>query len=330
MAGKTIKGLSSVYLVAGNDEYSKELKVKELVSKTTVKESKELNFEVIDCEENETFDFDSKIKTVPFLAKKRTVILKNLEKLDDKMKDKLAEYLLDPSDLTCLILVTTEEKNRKEFEKNKFLQAVSKAAATFAYYQLYDNQVRAAVMERVRKFNKNISEDAVDILIERVGNNLRDLDSEINKIALYVGNKKAIEADDIQYLTSGLDTKDIYDLINAVEEKNLVKAVKILCGIFYYDSKLAPVLVGSIYQHFKRIWSIKALLKEGKSQDEVGRKFQIHPFFLNNYIRQANKFSEKQLKAIFNELSKADNYIKTGKIKYPQIVVEKLILNIIK
>ncbi|MFH1824301.1 MAG: DNA polymerase III subunit delta [Candidatus Firestonebacteria bacterium] len=330
MAGKITKNNSAVYLIVGNDEYCKENKVNSLVNSLLSKENKELNFDTIDCEEVEDFDFELKVKIIPFLAEKRVVVIKNIEKLEDDLKEKLLNYINNPSTSTCLILSSTLNiTTKKIFEKHKFLQSISEKVETFPFYQLYDNQLRIEIKEKFNKLGKQVSEEVVEMLVDRVNNNLRELDSEIEKIMLYTTNKKFVGLEDVQYLISGLNEKNIYDLQNTLGDKDLVKSLKILSNIFYFsdydDGKTGLYLLTSIYGYFKKIWTSKFLIKEGYTEDEISKKIGMHYFFIKRFLKQVNNFNEKTLKLIFSELTNSDISIKTSKIKYTQIIIERLI-----
>jgi DNA polymerase-3 subunit delta len=328
MVGKIIKTNSSIYLIVGNDEYRKDKKVDSIINSILSKENKELNLDTIDCAEVEKFDFDSKVRIVPFLAEKRVVVIKNVEKLEDTLKKRLLTYINNPSDLTCLILQSTLNITKEGFKKNAFLQSIGEKAETFEFYKLYENQLRVEIKEKFRKFNKDIAEEVIDVLIDRVNNNLRELDTEIEKIMLYAEDKKSIELEDVQYLITSLNVKDVYDLLNAIGDRDLVKSIEILSNIFYYSNyppdKTAVYLITFLYNYFKKIWTVKFLIKEGYSEDEISNKINMRIFFLRRLIKQADNFSDELLKLIFSELAKSDIYIKTNKIRHLHLIIERL------
>ena len=234
MAGKITRPVSPVYLVAGNDEYNKEKKIKEVVKKTMPAENRDLNYLDQDCagQKDFIFDFDSAVNTVPFLADKRVVVLRNFENLAKELKKELQEYVEDPAEYTVLILVTKDVK-KTDFLDIAQYKNLCKIITPDTYYRLYAKDLAAEVRKKFTQLGKSISDEACDIMVERVGSNMRDLDSEIEKIGLYIGQKKNIEESDVLFLVSGVDVKSVFDLINAITGKNLLRALKLLNEIFY-------------------------------------------------------------------------------------------------
>ncbi|MFH1074512.1 MAG: DNA polymerase III subunit delta [Candidatus Firestonebacteria bacterium] len=356
MAGKIIKPVTPVYFIAGNDEYNKDIKVKEILKKILPAENKDLNYTEIECkgkadeeEDGETvegeageavcraksnfvFDFDSTMRTVPFLAERRVVVIREFEKLRKDLKDTLLEYIKAPVESTVLILVSKDVK-KNDFEKRAAYKKISAAASasTYTYYRLYPNQLVAEIKKKLSKLGKSISPEAADVLVERVGSNMRDLDAEIEKVILYIGNKKQVDEADVEFLVSGLDTKNIFDFVNALAERNLSKSLKIIDEIFYvYDKHAAgPMIVGAVYGHFKKIWTAKVLLRSGIPENSIAGKLGVHPYFVSGLLSQSRAYNEKQLRVIFTELAKTDKETKGKSGKMPSQVIESLVYKLL-
>ena len=355
MAGKTTKPLVPVYFVAGNDEYNKDKKVKEILKKTLPAENRDLNYTEIECKGKDTeedaedsapaegeeeakprpkntfvFDFKSVVETAPFLADRRVIVLREFEKLRKDLKDELLRYIKEPLESTILILVSKDVK-KADFEKGATYNKIAAAASTHTYYQLYPNQMGAEIRSKLTVLGKTISQEAVDIIVERVGNNLRDLDSEIEKVILYIGDKKQVDEVDVEFLVSGLDKKNIFDFVNALAEKNLTGALKMIDDIYYvYDKQAAgPMIVGAAYMHFKKLWTAKVLLRSGVPESSLAQKLGVHPYFLSGLLKQTRAYDEKQLKKIFSELAKTEKEAKSKSGKMPSQVIESLVYSLL-
>ncbi len=313
MAGKVISPVLPVYLVAGDDEYNKDKKVKELVKKTLPAENRELNYLDLDCSGTKdfVFDLDSAVRTVPFLADRRVIVIREFERLAKEPAKALLAYVEAPSDLTVLILVT-KDVAKSDFEKGALYKNICAFSQASVYYRLWPNELPGEIKRKFAGLGKSISQEACEIIVERVGNNMRDLDSEIEKINLYIGQKKNVEAGDVLFLVSGLDVKSVFDLINAVSGKKLTEALKILNDIFYMDLHAGPLVVGAIYAHFKNVWTARALMRAGVSENALTGRLRVHPYFVRGLINEAKVMDEKLLGKYFNALAKADDEIKGG------------------
>src|SRR3989338_1823550 len=99
----------SVFLFIGDDNYSKEEAVKTLSSSLKAADSNELDYKVFYGGKIDVMEALEHVKTVPFLSEKRLIVIKEFEKLSREDKDRISEYIKNPSKSTCLVLESPDE-----------------------------------------------------------------------------------------------------------------------------------------------------------------------------------------------------------------------------
>ena len=95
---------------------------------------------------------------------------------------------------------------------------------------------------KARSLGKALAPDAAGRLLEIVGNDLRRLDNELEKLAVFVGEEKVITADAVDQATAWVRDFDPYELDNALEEGDLRKSLIVLYGRLNAGEKPEQVL----------------------------------------------------------------------------------------
>jgi DNA polymerase-3 subunit delta len=86
--------------------------------------------------------------------------------------------------------------------------------------------IHELVDEVLRPLKKKLSRDAETLLKSLVGGNMRLIQSELEKLALYVGERNAIEADDVRLLVTRTRDEEYFELADALQHRNLPAALR--------------------------------------------------------------------------------------------------------
>src|SRR6185295_2026030 len=126
-------------------------------------------------------------------AEKRAVVVRNAEGLKGEGEE-MAGYLADPTPgVTLVLLAAKPDKRTKVWKKVLDEAAVTPAEA------LKGRGVRAFALDRLRQRKLRVDEDGVDELVARVGQDLRRLMGEIDKLEAFAqgGSRTTLSADDV-------------------------------------------------------------------------------------------------------------------------------------
>jgi DNA polymerase-3 subunit delta len=149
--------------------------------------------------------------TVSFFGGRRfTVLMGNLHKLPKKDLERLLHYVSNPSPDAAFVILHAGALTRDSREKFGKLKMIS--------LDLKSTEIPSWLKQRVRTRGLEMSDEAIDYLIEIIGPDLGLLSSEVEKLSL-VG-KKTIEADDVSEIVTGERLYSIFDLVNALRMKD--------------------------------------------------------------------------------------------------------------
>lgn len=150
--------------------------------------------------------------TVPFLAARKTVIIRNLQKLPKKDAKKLEDYCSEPSPSTLLIMLH-EGASPKLFDAS-VLRSIKSIPLSIS-----DRDIPDWVKAQARGKGITLSDRAVETLVAEVGTDLGLLHAEVEKLAMagLAGDVSDAVLKEIVY--SGAEY-GAFDLINALDRRD--------------------------------------------------------------------------------------------------------------
>lgn len=165
---------------------------------------------------------------------------------------------------------------------------------------------------RIAKSELKIEANALKELSERTNYDPERLNMEIEKFRLN-DEKKSISIDDVESLTTDTLERDIWSLIDAINESDTVKSMNILENL-NKQSVDPNYIISMLARNLRLITLTKFLLEKDSSSREIASALKVPPFLVPNLIKGAKKYSNERLVTIFTKLSNLDFQIKTGQI----------------
>ncbi len=239
-------------------------------------------------------------------AERRVVLVRGAEALkgDD---DELAPYLEDPNPDATLVFVAAKPDKRRTAWK-----ALLASAETLSAEPLKGARLKARVAEEVQRRKLPLAADAVEELVERVGQDLRRLMGELDKLEAFALGQKQLSADDVAAVLGRSFARPFWLLGDAVAERRAGEALELALRLLD-DGEEAPMLVGAVYQSLRRLRGLRALREARASREE---KLAWLPknmaFKLPDLERAAERWTEAELLRAQAALRTADRRVKTG------------------
>ena len=225
--------------------------------------------------------------------------------------EKLTQYLKHLPETTRLVFV-----ENKCINKNTPVHRLALAEEHGHVKEFKPPQRRELnrwIKERAKKKGGQISPAAVETLAAFVGNDLRLLDQEIEKLVVYVDGARPISEDDVRLLVSYVQEANIFAMVDALGQRNGQRAARLLHQLL--DAGEHPLaLLGMIVRQFRIMIQVKELSGQGLSQQDMATRLKLHPFVVKKTTRQAMNFSMEQLETVYRRLLEIDVAIKTGEM----------------
>lgn len=233
----------------------------------------------------------------------------------------LAEHIPLMPESTVLVILTEETleasnpliKTAEQYGKI-FHSALPKGAALESW-----------INKRAKQINTKITGEATKLLADFMGNNLRLLANEIDKLATYVGSGATISATDVQQLSAQVQEARIFDLTDALAQRNRKQALNILHDLLS-DGEPPLKLIGTITSQVRSLLLVKELAQKGSRTAEIASKLGIAPFVADKSLRQVGNFTTVQLESTYRQLLETDAALKRSRLT-PEMALDLLVVH---
>ena len=255
-------------------------------------------------------------QVVPFMADRRVVIvygvLTRMQKRDKSLGDgwrDLAESLGELPATTEMVFV--EETSLRE--NGIALKSVGPSASVQEFRRKQRGELEIWVRDRFASHGAAASRDAVARIAWLAGSDMRLLDQEIKKLALYAGDREVTHAD-VDFMVPDARDSSIFSAVDAVLERRPAVALKSLYALLSSGSSVQNILSMLARQVRLLILTIE-LRQQGVPQDELGKRIGLtNRYALEKTVRQSGSFGTEHLANIHRRLLAADMAIKRGEM----------------
>jgi len=316
--------LAPVYLIFGEEKFLHDEIINRIIDISLDSATKDFNFDLFYASETSVDKIVNVACSFPMMAELRVVIVKNIQQLKTNELKHLVDYVSQPSESTCLILSLPERK-----KTGKWFGVISNNAVAIDCRNLYDNEIPAWVDGYLKSKKLDIERQAIQLLQAQVGNSLLNLVNELEKVQINIHPRTKITLEDIQNVTSISKQFNIFELCNAVGDKNFPRAVVTLNKLLEQGEAPTGMII-QLMRHVVNLMKINENIRRGKkTTNELMKVTGLPYYFLTNMMKQSKNFTTEQYRNSFNYLAKADLHLKTG-YQTPGLVMELLLYRLIK
>lgn len=257
-------------------------------------------------------------ETLPFFAERRLILIED-SGLFKKGAEELAEYMASVPEMTYFVFVEKEVDR-----KTKMYKEVKKAGSVVEFARQKDDILLRWINGRLKKNGKQITRDAYALFIQKTGNDMENIDRELEKLICYTLDKDNIETADVEAVTTERTENRIFDMVDAVAMHKQKRALEL-----YYDLlalREAPMrIMYLISSQFKRLLVVQAMTNQGFGRKDIASKAGCPEWAVGKYQAQCRAFSLEQLKQAVRDGVEYETAVKTGHMD-DQMAVELFIV----
>jgi DNA polymerase-3 subunit delta len=227
----------------------------------------------------------------PMFAERSVVLLKEAQHMRDI--DKLEPYIENPLNSTVFVV---SYKEKKIDARTKFAKLLKQNAEVFTTKKIYDNQLPEWASNMVQQHGLTISQKALQLLVDHIGNDLSRIQNEIEKLAVNLGSRKNITEDDIETYIGVSKEFNVFELQDAMVRKDLAKAIRII-QYFEANPKAAPIqmMLPALYNFFSKGYMIFGVQGDEKA---LASAIGVNPYFIKDYIAAAKNYAYEGVERI--------------------------------
>jgi DNA polymerase-3 subunit delta len=181
------------------------------------------------------------------------------------------------------------------------------------------------ITQRATSSDVKIAPAANTLLANFIGNNLRLLANEIDKLATYVGKGATISIDDVRQLSAQVQEARIFDLTDALAQRNRKTALNILHDLLA-DGEPPLKLLSTITSQVRSLLLVKELSQKGLRGPQIASTLGMSPFIVDKSLRQVGNFNPAQLEGAYRQLLATDAALKRSRLT-PEMALDLLVVH---
>jgi DNA polymerase-3 subunit delta len=255
------KNIAGLYLLVGPEYYIMEEMAGRIIASIVPEDLRCFNLTLSYGAEVDLETFTGAARSYPFMADKRVLVLKELEKLRGSWKG-LIDYCRDPAPSTVLIMLFDpfDESGRRSRQPRDFkkLEACIKAKGRiFVFDKLADEDLNKWIMQKAKRMNLPLDAGTADVIVRSVGDNLFDIQNELEKLAVVFEGER-IERRDLEAVIGGYRIEALFELVDRIGPRLDQAVLRTLHGIISTGAERPSVVVYHTIRHFLALLKIKA------------------------------------------------------------------------
>jgi DNA polymerase-3 subunit delta len=307
--------MPNLYFLFGNDEFAITRKLKEFESDFSDPTSADMNTARLDARSASENDLNNALNAMPFLAKRRLVLLQNPSSKynNPSVRKKFLEFIEKAPETTRLVMYESVEP--RDAEKHwlvKWAEKNSKLMQSQAFMLPRLKEMSGWIVNETKNQGGKIEPRAAEMLKDMVGADTRQAGMEIAKLLAYANWARPVTVQDVEAVCIVTSQQSVFDFVDALANGNGKAAQHLLHRLLESEDEFA--LWGMVVRQFRLLLQAREILDGRGNQNDVARALGVHPFVGEKAAQQAERFSIESLEYIYHKLLEIDEGVKTSQI----------------
>ncbi|PYL93630.1 MAG: DNA polymerase III subunit delta [Verrucomicrobia bacterium] len=277
---KAKSAAAKIYAVVGSDDVEVKQTAAELAEKLKPADAGDFGFEIVDGAADNADQAATRIRstidalrTLPFFGGEKLIWLKNANFLGDDQKARSAAVQAALEELTAtmnaglgpeitFLLSATEVDKRRSFYK-----ALAKRAELQVFEKLdssrggWEEEATEMVKTRAKKRKLQFDDNALELFVLLTGGDTREIENELEKIDIFLGKERQVNVDLVRELVPLTRAGVIFDLSNALAERDLERALELLRQLLDQGESAIGILLAAILPTVRNLLLAKDLME---------------------------------------------------------------------
>jgi len=299
--------IGSLYLFYGEERFLIQLYEQRIKKALLLPEDEMMNLDVLQSPQDPLMVRTS-IETLPFMAERRVVIIKESGAFELKAGklSELSELMQDVPETTTVVWIESKVDKR-----SKLFKAVQKAGYVVEFKRLGESELLTWIGQELKRKGIQMDRNTASYFLSLTGNDMVRIQMEMEKLSSYVKERGLITREDVDSIVSVTIENSIFKLTDHLGNQQPAAAYRIYRQLLEDNEPVQRIFFMMIRQ-FRLLY--KASLMQGADRSTIAKELGVPSFAVGNYQNQSRRFGEKRLKELLNKLLELDVATKTGEL----------------
>ena len=250
-------------------------------------------------------------------------------------------YVKDPNPAAVLIFVADHlsipaDIRRMEMQDKDRYERIHETLGQFCgmveLARVEESDGMRWIISHAEKEGVKVDQDAARELMDALGSDMMMVSRELEKLTLYVGEKKHVTLGDVETMVLSAKQRSLYELTDAISSKDRARALSVLDALLS-SSEGDDAAIGHLYM-LSRTFRQMLVIVEKNVRDSrtiwqaLWQGFRVPPFAADDLIRQARRYkSRRELTRALKLIARADMGLRSNPPS-KRMVLEQLVMQL--
>jgi len=250
-------------------------------------------------------------------------------------------YVKDPNPAAVLIFVADHlsipaDVRRMEMQDKDRYERIHETLGQFCgmveLARVEESDGMRWIISHAEKEGVKVDQDAARELMDALGSDMMMVSRELEKLTLYVGEKKHVTLGDVETMVLSAKQRSLYELTDAISSKDRARALSVLDALLS-SSEGDDAAIGHLYM-LSRTFRQMLVIVEKNVRDSrtiwqaLWQGFRVPPFAADDLIRQARRYkSRRELTRALKLIARADMGLRSNPPS-KRMVLEQLVMQL--
>ncbi len=338
--------LKPIYLLVGDEAFFRK-QCREAVLKTLVPaDLRDFSLHEFDLGETPLVDVLDAARTPSLMAPFQVVFVRGVKALygrgsHDKEFEAVEEYAKNPNPDALVIFVADHisipaDVRRMELQDKDRYERIRETLGEFCQIvelaRVDEGEAVKWATETAASEQVKLDADAAHELVDALGGDMMLVANELEKLILYVGEKKKVTLGDVETMVLAAKQRTLYELTDAISAKDRMRALAVM------DAMLSTgdgddAAIGHLYMLAKTFRQMLVIFEKRVRDSRalwqaLWRGFGVPPFAAEDVLKQARRYkSRRELTRALRLIARADLELRSNPPS-KRMVLERLVLDL--
>lgn len=314
--------LSPIYLIHGDESFYSDKIIQYIIDSAITEDAIDFDLKKVyakksdENQEKEIIDF---IKRYPLVGEYNLMIVKESKNLSSDFS-LIQSYIENLNQKSILVLSFSNTLDKRK----KIYKSFLKNGVVFESKKIYENQVYQWIERESKEKNLNLHPNSIKIIADFVGNDLSQIDNELEKLKLNSNESDIIKPEEVENIIGFSKEYNFFELTKELGKNNYSKSLNLVSYMAKNNKKYPlPLIIGSIYSFFNKLFIYHSI----ENKKDASKVLGINPYFIEEYRKASLIYPMKKISKIFSYLLEADKRSKG--INYDATDVEGILNDLV-
>lgn len=315
----------ALYWICGKERFLVDRAVARIKERVIEPATRDFNYDLLYAKEAGAQKILAAARTLPMMARRRLVIVRDADSLDAKGLEPLLPYVASPAPETCLVFVAEKADTRL-----KFFTAFKKHGELLKCEPLQDRQLPAFLRDEAKARKLKLDAGVAELVAEEVGADLGQLVDAVERLELYVDGRgeRRVTVEDVEQVVATTRQRSVFELLDAMGAGEAGRALTALGSL---QAAREPPLrtLAMVVRQVRQLIQVRDLLDRRVGKGELAQALGLPPFLVSKLETQAKRYSATTLRAMHAAVYDADRALKSSRVDGDRLM-ERLVLELVR